>query len=62
MHRYPVRALYVEAVPDASNRAMPGLQDGVFPLAGGRSDRLFTDGDKRPTLAFQPVGVGGSGE
>ena len=62
MHRYPVRAFYVEAVPQASNRAMPGLQDGVFPLAGGRVDCLLADGNERPALALQPVGFGGGGE
>ena len=62
MHRYPVRAFYVEAVPQASNRAMPGLQDGVFPFAGRLVDRLFTDGNERPAFALQPVGIGGGGE
>lgn len=62
MHTNPVRALYVEAVPQASNRAMPGLQDCVFPLAGRRVDCLLANGDKRPAFAFQPVGIGGGGE
>src|SRR5699024_10932707 len=58
---HPVRALYVEAVPQASNRAMPGLQDGVFPFAGWlMMDRLLADGNERPAFAFQPVGVGGN--
>ena len=62
MHRYPVWALDKKAVPDASNRAMPGLQDGVFPFAGWlMMDRLLADGNERPALALQPVGIGGGG-
>ena len=41
----PVRALYVEAVPEIPDRAVPRLQDGVFPLGGRRVDCLLSDGD-----------------
>lgn len=57
----PVRALDIERIPEVPDRRVPRLQDGVFPLAGGRSDRLLANGDKRPAFAFQPVGVGGGG-
>ena len=41
----PIWALYVEAVPEMPNWAVPGLQDGVFPFAGGRIDHFLADGD-----------------
>lgn len=62
MHTNPARHLHVKTIHQVPNRAMPRLQDGVFPLAGRRSDRFLADGDKRPAFAFQPVGIGGGGE
>ena len=62
MHRYPVWALDIERIPEVSDRAVPGLQDGVFPFAGGWIDRMLADGNERPALTLQPVGVGGCGE